>query len=194
MKTVLLNLFLLISLNSFGQLPEIKTNVEERIKLESVVYDILHIEYDFIISFTTESYWSSKENFQVIAKKGETWNKLNIKRKKKKNGNFSKPKIRKQKLKSETAENLLRELTNESFWTLNRDSLNNFKVEDKENGITHLYTKTDGTNYKFEVFTKSNFLLINAYEPEYYSKVIPEVISRRTFISCANLFINMVKE
>ncbi len=194
MKTVLLSLFLLTYLSSFGQLPEIKTNVGEEIKLKSIVYDNLHLKYDFIISFNSQSYWSSKYYYQILAKKAENWDKITLVIKKNKKGNFLKPNIKKEKFSEQIAENLIAGLTSKSFWNLNRDSLNNDKVEDKKTGTIHKYSLSDGTDFRFEIIKNTEFLLIDAYEPEYYLKKIPEVISRKTFISCANLFINVLKE
>jgi hypothetical protein len=53
---------------------------------------------------------------------------------------------------------------------------------------------TDGTTFRFEVFSDGDFRLIEAYEPEYYLKRIPEIRIRENFIRGANLFLDALKK
>ena len=64
----------------------------------------------------------------------------------------------------------------------------------KKTGTVRKYSKSDGIDFSFEIIKNNEYLLIAAYEPEYYLKLIPEGTSRRTFILCANLFTNALKE
>ena len=81
-----------------------------------------------------------------------------------------------------------RNLNDAGFYSLNRDSLNisSKKINDKQNEV---FSVDDGINYKFEILSKSDFLIIESYEPEYFLQKIPELRSRKEFVKCRDWFL-----
>jgi hypothetical protein len=84
-----------------------------------------------------------------------------------------------------------------SFWTANEflqlsnDSLNLMeKVIDKDHKVTMFVT--DGCTDRFDLLSKDNYRIINAYLPDYFQRKIP-VVQRQKFIECRNKFLNDIQ-
>ncbi|QHL87485.1 hypothetical protein GU926_08555 [Nibribacter ruber] len=189
MKIHLLIFFVASSFGVLGQnLPHIEANTNAEERSNSVIYKAFHDQYDFLISYSEESYWwSNKLDYKILATKDETWYCLRYTSKQKKDKSFSKPFITKQKIRKKKGDLLLDELSRLGFWTLNQDSLN-YATKDNDGGRSMTYTVSDGVNYKFEILTKEGFKLISAYEPDYFLIELPEYKQRQKFIEARNVF------
>lgn len=85
----------------------------------------------------------------------------------------------------------LRKVNSKNFWTFELDSLNLHK-ELREDGLSTLWTKSDGTTDSFEIINNGQHRLISSYEPEHFQELIP-VEQRRKFNECRNKFLNQNK-
>ncbi|GAA4313786.1 hypothetical protein [Nibribacter koreensis] len=189
MKIQLLIFFIASSFGVLGQnLPHIEasTNLHER--NNSVIYKAFHDQYDFLISYSEESYWwSNRCEYRILATKDDAWYCLRYTSKQKNDKSFSKPFITKQKIRKKKGDLLLDELSRLGFWTLNQDSLN-YTTKHNGGGRTTTYTVSDGVNYKFEILTREEFKTISAYEPDYFIQELPEYKQRQMFIYSRNAF------
>jgi hypothetical protein len=105
-QLLLLPLFLSLWLNSFSQIPKIRTNVTDDTKSKSLINNAITKDFDFVLACTASSYWSSKNIFyQGLALKGDTWKKFSLTVKRKKTGKLTRPKIHYRPFKREIAKN-----------------------------------------------------------------------------------------
>jgi hypothetical protein len=164
--------------------PEIKPNATEEDKSKSIIYNLFNGKKDFLIAYSTESYWSSnKKDYQILACKNGKWEKIFVHSKKKKNGNWSMSSLSYKSINSEKVNQLLSKFNNLSFWELENEKLNQTK-EKNENGEVIKYSISDGVNYRFEILQGSNLRTIESYEPEYFLEKMPKIQERETFIKC----------
>ncbi|MCP2045265.1 hypothetical protein [Pontibacter sp. HSC-36F09] len=160
---------------------------------ESTIQKNLEGKYDFLIAYTEESYWwSDRQFYQILALKDGQWDLITLASKKKKNGDFRKPKIRVSSFDNNKAQLLLNQLDHLSFWTLSSDSLNITQREDPDSTLT-TYTLYDAANYKFEIMTKEGYKIIEAYAPDHFLEKLPEIKSRQKFIAGRDIFIAALK-
>ncbi len=186
---------LIISLSGLSyfakaQIPALKSNTSSAEKEASVIFGSFYGQYDFIISYTRESYWwSNKRSFGILGYRQGHWEKLLLNEKQRKDGKWSKPAIHKIGLNQNAADSIINFFNQNGFWRLDRDSLNinQRKIDDNKN---QLFSISDGVNYKFEIMSKQEFLIIESYEPDYLLEKIPEIKCRETFIKCRNFFVS----
>lgn len=192
MKLLLISFILFSWLTSGAQIPVIRTNVPLEEK-QSIIYSQYFGEYDFLIASTSECYWwADKVNYQILAFSNDKWERISFFARKKKNGKLSKPVISHRPFESKIAETLIYDLTNNSFWNLNNDSLNLSTRKNPDSSITK-YSLSDGVNYKFEVLTKNEFRIIESYEPEYFLEKMPEIKDREKFIKAKEIIESALK-
>ena len=66
--------------------PEIKSNVTEEDKSKSIIFNLFKGKKDFLIAYSTESYWwSNRKDYQILACENGKWKKIFIHSRKKKN-------------------------------------------------------------------------------------------------------------
>ncbi|MBD1399019.1 hypothetical protein H9Q13_17755 [Pontibacter sp. JH31] len=191
MKILLLHILLLLSTCGYGQIPVIHSDSNQ--SNESTIYKNFEGKYDFLIAYTEESYWwSDRQFYQILALKDGQWNSITLASKKKKNGDFRKPTIKVNSYDKENAQLLLSQLDQLGFWTLNSDSLNITQRENPDSTVT-AYTLSDAANYKFEIMTKEDYKIIEAYTPEHFLEKLPEIKSRQKFITGRDIFKKALK-
>ncbi|MES2543523.1 MAG: hypothetical protein V4548_01465 [Bacteroidota bacterium] len=187
MKIQILYLFLLLNF----QFPEIISNTSEQDKLDSIIYNLFNGKKTFLIAYTNECYWwSDKKRYEILAFENNKWEKIYVYSKRNKNGEWSKPKISHKSISSETANNLITELTKISFWELQNESLNVNEIKNGD-GTIGKFKISDGINYKVEILQGNNFRIIESYEPEFFLSQMPEIKSRETFISGKTMIKNL---
>lgn len=164
------------------QFPQIESNASQEDKSESLIYYLFNGKKTFLIAYANECYWwSDKKYYQVLAWENNKWEKIIISSKRNKKGEWSKPKVSTKIIDSESANQLIVELSKLSFWNLQNDKLNITKQVDGE-GMTNKYSISDGINYRVEILQGNNFRIIESYEPEYFLSKMPELKERETFI------------
>jgi hypothetical protein len=187
----LVNLLLLISSFSFGQTPSIESNANF---VEGSTPDFLFMlrdNYDFVIAYQEEGYWgNSNVIYQVLALRNGKWHYITQGKNNKKS---LMPRMTSKKIDNDLGNNLLDKLNQISFWSLSSDSLN-IRTRKIDDSTSTLYSRTDGVNYRFEIFTKGDYRVIQAYEPDYYLEKIPEVVSRETFVDARKAFKDLLKK
>jgi len=190
---VIIVLLLSGTLNIKAQTLNLKSNTTPSERETSIIYKNFADQYDLLIAYTRESYWwENLKDCNVLAFKDGVCLKGYIYSKKNKNGIWSKPKIKLHEVNCDSAKMIQTYLNDAGFYTLNRDTLNiNHKeINDKQDAV---FSVDDGVNYKFEILTKKDFLIIESYEPEYFLQKIPELRTREEFIKCRDWFLSKYK-
>jgi len=193
-KNILMLYFASLSLFGKTQIPVLRSNTSNTEKEASVIFKNFSGQYDFIISFTRESYWwGNKRFFWILGHKQDHWEKLFLSEKQKKNSEWSKPVISKEEFNQNNADSIVNFFNQNRFWELNRDSLNinQREIDDKKNQV---FSISDAVNYKFEILSKQEFLIIACYAPEHFLEKIPEIKCREVFIRCRDFFISQLKK
>jgi hypothetical protein len=176
-----------------AQIPFLNANTTENERATSIIYKNFSSKYDLLIAFIRESYWwSNLKDYSLLAFQNGVCLKGYIYSKKNKHGIWSKPKIKFKAVNCDSANYIVKYLNDGGFYSLNRDTLNinRKKINDKQNKV---YSIDDGVNYKFEIISKKDFLIIESYMPEYFLEKIPELKSRATFIKCRDWFLSKYK-
>jgi hypothetical protein len=180
MKKIFTVIIILFFVSSKAQLPSIENNQSEIKKAESIIYNLYNGKQDFLIAYTMESYWwSDKKYYEILIFRNNNWEKFSLRMMRKRNHEFSKPIISKQRINNDSFK-LIDDLTTLNFWSLKSEDLNITKHH-KDSVVTK-YSIDDGVNYKFEILTKNEFRIIEAYEPEYFLMKMPETVDREIFI------------
>jgi hypothetical protein len=192
MKNLLLvNLLLLICIVSFGQTPTIESNANFVEGSTSEFLFMLRDNYEFVIAYQEDSFWgNSNLDYQALVLKNGKWYYIS---KRQTNKKSLKARMKTKQIDSSLGNNLLDSLNQISFWSLNSDSLN-IKTRKIDDSTSTLYSISDGINYSFEIFNKVNYRKIQAYEPEYYLRKIPEIKSRQTFVDARKMFKDLIKK
>ena len=191
----LLIILLFITTRVLGQqLPDIEPNTDSLSKSNSVIYNTFQNKYDFLISYSENSYWwSNRRFFEIVAKKDNDWEYLTYYDRKKKKGGFTKPSITRHIIDRTSVKLILDQLSQINFWTLDSDSLNNNSEQISEDrSIT--YTISDGVSYDFQIISQDDYREISAYEPEYFLKVLPDNEQRKRFIVGQKVFKTFLKK
>ena len=176
-----------------GQIPFLQSNSTEDEKATSIIYKNFYNKYDFIIAYTRDSYWwRNIQSYSILALKNGIWFKGYIFSKKSKSGRWSKPKIKFIGVNPDSSLAIVEYLKNVGFYSLNKDSLAIDK-KDVGNNKIELFSRNNGVDYKFEMLSKSAFVIIESYEPDYFLERMPYLKDRRHFIICRNWFISKYK-
>ncbi|HVS93299.1 MAG TPA: hypothetical protein VHE59_14775 [Mucilaginibacter sp.] len=192
-KTFFIYLFLFSGLFVKAQLPILKSNTTDEQKQSSDIYNNFHDNYDFVISCNSQSYWwSDKKIYEVLAYGNGHWERISLYSKRHHNGKWSKPYIKIDSFDNERAEKLIELFNKNDFWHLSNDSLNIHQKRINDT-LFKTYDISDDVNYKFEIMTKNDFLIIQCYAPEYFLEKIPEIKSREVFIKCRDEFLSAYK-
>lgn len=190
-KGLILLIFLIIFLCSSAvraQIPSFTSNVSEKDKLTSPIYQNFASKYEFLIAYKSEGFWSKNVSYAIIAYANNKWYKLLCRFKINKNDKWSKPKIQKSKLMdSYGAKVLIDSLTQLSFWNMSQDSLN-INSRTLANGEIIRLEALDGISYSFTFFAGKNLSVIYANNPQLYLEHFPEITIRKRFIRCLNIF------
>lgn len=191
----------------FGQIPAIKHNYTKQDSTENPLIDSFSKTYDFIIAYTEQSYWwSDKKSYKILSCANNKWSlwtysdyfaHLTKKKRSKKTaidtvrkGQFFESKT---KFQDSAIGQLLTNFSNNGFWTLSNDSLNQTYITTRiENGdtITTRHDISDGINYRFDILTKDKLRVIQSYEPDYFVKLFPAMIDRKQFIKSRDFFLS----
>lgn len=184
-----------------GQNIEIESNVDQTSRDDSYVLHALTEEYDLLIAYTEECYWWSNQiNYRVFAKQNEKWFFFAVSAHRPKNKTeFSKPTVRKKRVNADKVNALLNDWNDISFLNLDNDSLHITAIErtlptDSTIKIKEVHFLSDGVNFRFEIITPTQYRIIEAYEPAYFLKEIPEIKLRQTFITGSKAFKLLLQE
>ncbi|MES2429079.1 MAG: hypothetical protein V4560_19010 [Bacteroidota bacterium] len=197
-STVLLLLF--FALFAKGQIPELKSNIPFGYDIKSSeLYKEFGGKYDLLISHRYMGGWSYSEfSYDIIAFKGrKSYNILFFKMKDTKaNGGHQKPQIKRELIDKRKADSILSVFNNNNFWTLNNDTLSINKFGKYYDADAHRYVDrqfdvSDGSADVFTVISKKEYLIVSAYEPEYYFEVLPEIKQRGRFINSKRAFLSV---
>ncbi|MFC7000124.1 hypothetical protein [Rufibacter roseus] len=193
MKIYVLAFLLLASLNSLGQIPEIISNTNHQEKKASLVYHAFNGQYDFVLAFTEDSYWGrDRQQYQILALKDGQWYFINLKSKKRKNGDYSKPKINIKKIARDEPDKLVRQLGEIGFWGLSSSTINTTRIKLNDSTETYYHT-SDGISYKFEIFNRNDYRIIEAENPDRLLERMPEIKQRQTFVRGRDTFKKLIK-
>ena len=193
MKVYLICVLLSLASMVKAQVPVIISNTTEKDKTESGIYQAFNGKYDFVIAYTNPSFWRSNIlQYKILALKNNSWSYISYDFYKK-GKSWSKPRIKERPFNFHKAETLIELLEQNHFWLLSRDSLN---IQERRNsdGSVSKFNMYDDTNHKFEIITTSNYVIIEAYAPEYFLEVLPEIKSRELFIKCRNIFLGAIRD
>ena len=196
MRTTIINiLFLFLSLNAFCQIPTFEHNFESNDSIENPLLKSTLENYDVIISYTEQNYWwSDRKYYQILAFKDNEWSNwyysdFRIKKTTNSDGTITQDTIRegklykgKKKLKNSNVSKLLSLFEQTSFWELEREEINKTVNID------------DGTNYRFEIFTRKKARVAESYMPDFYIAKNPEDINIRKFIENRDFFLKWWKK
>ncbi|MET3978013.1 hypothetical protein ABIB62_000579 [Mucilaginibacter sp. UYP25] len=153
----------------------------------SLAYKNLHSTFDQTIAYTTEGYWLSyRIIYSFVSVKNKTYFKGSITLKRNKN-HWTTPLIKYNEVNTKKAVAIFKQLVEMGLWTLNVDSLNNQNQRNPDGSISKL-TLNDGTNYRFELIEPHQFSSVEAYEPEYFLKELPQFKQRELFIRVLDAF------
>ena len=188
--TVKIILFLFLSLDAFCQIPSFEHNFKSIDSIENPLLKSSLVNYDVIISYTEQNYWwSDRKYYQILAFKNNEWTNwyysdFRIKKTKNTDGTITQDTIRegklyegKKKLKNSKVSKLLFHFEQTGFWKLEREEINKTVNID------------DGTNYRFEIFTRQKARVAESYMPDFYIEKNPEDINIRKFIENRDFFL-----
>lgn len=185
--------FLILFFASRAQIPALKSNTPIAAKEASLIFKNFDGKYDFVIAFTKESYWwGNRRLYNILAYKQGEWKKLSLSQKQRKNGKWSKPMVVEQEFNQSNGDTIVSFFNRNSFWKLNRDSLNINRKKINDTTV-QAFTISDAVNYKFEIVSNNEFLIIESYAPEYLLEKIPEIKCREVFIKCRDFFVSQLK-
>lgn len=202
---IIISLFLFGQFTTFGQLPEITGNYSKTDSAQNPLIDSFSKHYDCIIAFTEQGYWfADRKNYKILACRGNVWSSwiystyiISSKKIKEnritfdtiKNGSFIK---QKSKIQAKHVNKLLSDLSNSNFWHLNQDSLNNAIIQTFVENNDTLIKKvdiSDGINYRFDVFRKTIWRVVQSYEPDYFIGKSLNMEERRKFVNSRETFL-----
>lgn len=207
---IFLLLLILFATNSYCQIPDIENNYTKKDSLNNPLLKTFLSEYEFVLAYSDQC---CSKQYKILALKNGKWKIWNysdnfVQWTKKmdteevvidtvKSGTFFEGEKGK-KVKKSAVKKLLSKLTENDFWTLKNDSLNQTRVLETfiDNGdtIRKKAIITDGTNYVFDIMTKGNSRKIQSYYPEYFVKLFPDMIDRKKFIENRDYFLDWWKK
>lgn len=183
-------LFLFLNFDGFSQIPSFEHNFEPTDSIENPLLKSNLMNYDVVISYTEQSYWwSDRKYYQILAFKNNEWSNwyysdFRIKKTKNSDGTITQDTIRegklyigKNKVKNSNVSKLLFHFEQTSFWKLEREEINKTVNID------------DGTNYRFEIFTRQKARVAESYMPDFYIEKNPEDINIIKFIENRDFFL-----
>jgi hypothetical protein len=198
-------LLALISTISYCQIPNFEHNYNEKDSLENPLMRTFLKDYEFVITYSDQccsnqykilalkdgkwKSWTYSDNFIRWTKKN---NKSEIQVDTIKTGTFFEGENG-HKVKKVYIEELLAKLSQNGFWKLENDSLNQSRVIKTYivdgDTIRKKAIITNGTNYIFNIITKNKSRKIESYYPEYFVKLFPDMIDRKKFIESRDYFL-----
>ena len=189
MKILPFLILVLASLNSFGQIPEFDSNVNESTEDQSYVYKKFYPDYEFILAYAQKSFWFKRQEYSVLTYNGSDWEL------KKWSFELKEEKIKKSKVKSRILEKekvieLLNVLESKGFFSLNQDSLN-WAKKNLGNGRMLHQSILDGVSEYFEVISSSGHRIYSAHEPVQKQEFV-YIGQREIFLDCLNKFLELI--
>lgn len=202
-------IFLLFSgVKSNAQLSKTINIDTDYLKKGTIVYQTLKDKYDFVLSYGVSTGWQIGDtaSFDILARKNKSWKKIRIKYSTRNPSGMAKIEIA--KFKKQKAEQLMEQLNNIGFWSLNNDSLNIKEIKPKtpsENFVKNdtvfivadrirRYSIVDGSSYRFEIIKKKSVQVYHCESPEAYLSTFPEIKATIIFIKAKDAFENAIKE
>jgi len=182
MKEIILLLYFISAGIIQTNFTDFKSNATRYDKEHSLIYSSFYGKKDFVLAYTIQSFWSDQKTYYAIANTSNKWEKITLTSKRKKDGSWTKPRIQIKGINEQQVETTLDNLSRDSFWDLDRRHLTNITYKDADS-VLHKVSRSDGVNYRIEIFTKEKFRVIEAYEPEYYLDKMPEKRQREVFIN-----------
>ena len=209
-ETISFLILLATSTISYCQTPDFKHNYTKKDSLENPLITTFLKDYEFIITYSDQC---CSKQYKILALKDGKWkswtysdnfvlwtmkkNESDIHIDTIKKGTFFEGENG-QKVKKFHIKKLLAKLSQNDFWKLENDSLNQTRVIETyiEDGdtIRRKAIITDGTNYTFDIITKNKSRKIESYYPEYFVKLFPDMIDRKKFIKSKDYFLDWWKK
>lgn len=180
---------ILFSTASFGQIPEFESNVNELEKSESYLFNEFHTNFQFIIGYTTDSFWNKKHQYKILAFDGLDWKfikwtyELNKKEKLKKSKQKSTP------IEKEHAQEFLSFIKSKGFYNFNQDSLN-WNKKYIGNDSYHVKVIYDGVSEKFEIISPKGHRISSSREPIQLQEFVYNE-QRKNFLESLNKFLEL---
>jgi hypothetical protein len=190
MRNLLSILAFVITLNSFGQLPEYSSNISDLDMSQSQLYRKFKSDYEFVFSYTQNSFWNERQEYAVLAFNGTDWKLIKWSYQLDKNRRPIKQKSKSYKLNSNDVTNFLDFINSRGFFTFNQGALN-LNRKDMGNGTTQVRQISDGVTDVFEVISASGHRISSAHEAVQLQEFAPTE-QRENFIKCRNEFIKLV--
>jgi len=182
----------ILLINAFftkAQSPLFNSNTSEKDKEESIIYKNFHNQCDFIMAYSVSSYWrGNTAQYNLLALKDGVWLKGYLHTQKRKNNTWRKPLVVFKEVDPDSASYIMKYLDSAGFYSLNRDSLNISERRVNDDNIQRI-TISDAINYKFEILSRNDFLVIESYAPEFFFEKMPEIKSRGAFIKLRDWFL-----
>lgn len=192
MKNLISILTFMITLNSFGQLPEYSSNVSDLDISRSQLYQKFRSDYEFVFSYTQNSFWNERQDHAVLTFDGTDWKMIKWSYKLNKNKRPIKQKSKSYKLNINDVTNFLNFINSRGFFAFNQDTLN-LNKKDMGNGITQVLQISDGVTDVFEVIGASGYRISSAHEAIQLQEFAPTE-QRQNFIECRNEFVKLVNK
>ncbi|WP_339754582.1 hypothetical protein [Algoriphagus aquimarinus] len=191
MKILPFLIIVLTSLNSFGQIPEFDSNVNESVEDQSYLFKKFYPEYEFILGYTQKSFWFKRQEYSVLTFNGTDWEL------KKWSYELKEEKPKKSKMKSrilvkEKVINLLNYFESKGFYSLNQDLLN-WSKKDLGNGTMLHQSIMDGVFETFEFISSSGHRIYSAHEPVQKQEFV-YIEQREIFLDCLDKFLDLIDE
>ena len=198
MRNILFCVFLLLVQTFLGQnIPQIESNLSEEDLDKSVIHLNFDKDFQTLIIYTHQCYWSNEDHFFVCRFLNSEWDffKWEVKFKSSKKTIKNIKRIRKRKIKNlskEKFDELISVFVDKNFFNFSNDSLNVHEIFHDDGTVEYL-SITDGCADKFEIYTSFGQREIYSYMADEFQKKIPNK-QRGDFIFCRNKFLKFFKE
>lgn len=178
------------------QIPEFESNISDTERINSFVFNKIKLNYDQLISYTTECYWSKEQHFYVLVNSRDKWNAFRFRIKFKDHDNKTSENIHsidriKLSISNSKIEGLFKYWSQINFWNLCEDSLTYRFREVDGKKIFYLGT-TDGCTDKFEISAKNKFKVYEVDNNEELQAHVP-IQQREQFILGRDKYLELVK-
>lgn len=178
-----------------GQIRLFTNNATNSDTLESIVFKEFSKKYDFLMSYSANSFWCRLRTRNIIiANKKNKWSLIFYDRfySEDTSGYIIKSqpiktKIYKKRINKRKVNELLLTFDAERIWNFDTDSLSIMgrKLNDS---MSTFISMTHGVSHRFEFISKDGYRIVECYNPEGYLKELPEIVLRQNFINCIEKF------
>lgn len=151
--------------------------------------------YDLAVALVKDNYWSASTIYYIMAKKKGHWHQLYLVtdiHDRMGNVDTAKVKISHRHARQKQCDSVWQQLKKHHFLTMSAEAqkINSKKIynEKKQDTITTYKTINHGRYYEFIIKSKDNLRIIGSCEPQAYYKWNPEIVDRKYFVDCLNVY------